>query len=1033
MAQIVPGQRWISSAEPELGLGRIAKILERDIIVEFDQISEIRQYRIENSPLARFKLSVGDRARSVDGLYLITAVEEREGLLFYLHAEGEFSEADLCNAIASEGVELTKRVLAGNSDSVETFELRVAANQLQQEIESSPARGLVGARIELLPHQLYIAERACSEGRLPRRLLSDEVGLGKTIEAGLIYHRLKKTKRIKRTLIITPEALRFQWFTEMLQRFHSCFTIIDDDYCASLDVEAEEDNDLKKLVKEKIKEQPNPFLSQDEMLVGMDWIFATHEQELQEGMRSQIALEKQITKRIGWLLEARFDLVIIDEAHTIDPDQRIYSQNYGALNLQQVLRGQTTHHPDLDNHLNPEFIESSAEFKLLNQIARRTPGLLLLTATPVQLYPKAHFARLHLLDPVRYPDYREWDQGRSQYEELAQQLNELFDQIEAPQEPWKSFCEKLPSQSPLQRVASSIPDIDQLSVRDVIQVLCDTAGTGRVMIRNTRKSVGGFPERKLHSYPLAEDPHYRKDLLSVIDMEYDGETESFQLNQTLSVDLTLFMEEEQPALINLWKRDEKALWLAQLLQGKLKDEKVLVLCTTRPTALALQKTVEGLTGIECELFHEQMEMVDRDRAAARFAEPDGVPVLIASEIGSEGRNFQFSHNIVMFDLPSTPGLLEQRIGRLDRIGQKKVVEIHVPYVENSMQHRLFEWYHHALGAFVEPLMGIEQIHDQFKEKLQLYLDQPEFQLEKFRSTFAKEVRNATSQLRKEMENGRDRLLEFNSYSVDEAAHLVELIREEDEENRAEQLVLETLEHFGFEVKHGQIPNSWVISGESYAPQVEFPGLSDEGMTATTDRDTALLNNSIDFFTIDHPLVQGAFDLLLGSEKGRCSFAFTQGKIPRGLYFEFHFNMNNNVPSGWNLQEALHSISFSILLDSTGKSRPDLLEKIPFLLLEEGSTAQLESIQDDLLSKMENLEKRASQLIAKEAQQHLVSMHKEACRLIDGEVRRLRMLEKGGYPGISKRIQQMELRKEGLFEALRLPDLRLDALRLLWSH
>jgi len=81
-----------------------------------------------------------------------------------------------------------------------------------------------------------------------------------------------------------------------------------------------------------------------------------------------------------------------------------------------------------------------------------------------------------------------------------------------------------------------------------------------------------------------------------------------------------------------------------------------------------------------------MSIIERDRAAAFFAdEESSARLLICSEIGSEGRNFQFVHHLILWDLPTNPDLLQQRIGRLDRIGQKHVIQIHVPYIENSVQ------------------------------------------------------------------------------------------------------------------------------------------------------------------------------------------------------------------------------------------------------------------------------------------------------------------------------------------------------------
>src|SRR5690606_34781884 len=100
------------------------------------------------------------------------------------------------------------------------------------------------------------------------------------------------------------------------------------------------------------------------------------------------------------------------------------------------------------------------------------------------------------------------------------------------------------------------------------------------------------------------------------------------------------------------------------------------------------------------VFHEGLNLIERDRAAAYFADTEeGAQVLVCSEIGSEGRNFQFAHDLVMFDLPINPDLLEQRIGRLDRIGQTQTVNIHVPFYPATAQQRMLAWYHEGLNSF----------------------------------------------------------------------------------------------------------------------------------------------------------------------------------------------------------------------------------------------------------------------------------------------------------------------------------------------
>ncbi len=114
-----------------------------------------------------------------------------------------------------------------------------------------------------------------------------------------------------------------------------------------------------------------------------------------------------------------------------------------------------------------------------------------------------------------------------------------------------------------------------------------------------------------------------------------------------------------------------------------RSQKVLVICAKATTALQLEQVLREREGIRAAVFHEGMSIIERDRAAARFAEEDtGAQVLLCSEIGSEGRNFQFASNLVMFDLPFNPDLLEQRIGRLDRIGRAHDIQIHVPYRKN---------------------------------------------------------------------------------------------------------------------------------------------------------------------------------------------------------------------------------------------------------------------------------------------------------------------------------------------------------------
>ena len=112
---------------------------------------------------------------------------------------------------------------------------------------------------------------------------------------------------------------------------------------------------------------------------------------------------------------------------------------------------------------------------------------------------------------------------------------------------------------------------------------------------------------------------------------------------------------------------------------------MLLICRTQRKAAAIEAALQAAhDDSRWRAFHEGLTLVQRDRGAAWFADPDGARLLICSEIGSEGRNFQFAHHLVLFDLPLDPALLEQRIGRLDRIGQHDEIQVHVPFVAGQL-------------------------------------------------------------------------------------------------------------------------------------------------------------------------------------------------------------------------------------------------------------------------------------------------------------------------------------------------------------
>ena len=190
----VVGQRCASQGELALGLGIIKDVNARNISVSFPAAQSDRTYARRNAPLRRVRFEVGDRVQDNEGnTFIVSEIREQNHLLFYFGPDEELlPETELDHTIVYNKPH--QKLLAGYINKPKEFDLRCKTWELKHQSLAHPSRGFMGARIELVPHQLYIAQEV-SGRRRPRVLLSDEVGLGKTIEAGLIFHRLWKIGR----------------------------------------------------------------------------------------------------------------------------------------------------------------------------------------------------------------------------------------------------------------------------------------------------------------------------------------------------------------------------------------------------------------------------------------------------------------------------------------------------------------------------------------------------------------------------------------------------------------------------------------------------------------------------------------------------------------------------------------------------------------------------------------------------------------------------------------------------------------------
>ncbi len=216
MSPGVVGQRCVSEREPELGLGVVARVdvAAKRIAVDFPATAEKRLYALGTAVLKRVQFRAGETITTRDGVALvIELVEEESGVLVYV-AGGRRVREDAISDVTSVSSP-AERLLAGQVDPGEVFDLRYRALQARARFRQSDVRGFLGGRVDLIPHQFYILHEVAAR-QIPRVLLADEVGLGKTIEACLIVQRLLAVGRARRVLVLVPDSLTHQWFVERL-------------------------------------------------------------------------------------------------------------------------------------------------------------------------------------------------------------------------------------------------------------------------------------------------------------------------------------------------------------------------------------------------------------------------------------------------------------------------------------------------------------------------------------------------------------------------------------------------------------------------------------------------------------------------------------------------------------------------------------------------------------------------------------------------------------------------------------------------
>lgn len=918
--------------------------------VLFPATEESRTYATASAPLKRVRFKAGDKIVTHDDQQIIVeSVLEEDHLLVYSGEGVDIPEALLSNAITFHSAE--ERLLSGQIDKPAAFNLRRQSIELREYQRTSPVRGFIGGRIDLISHQLYIAHEVSSR-YAPRVMLSDEVGLGKTIEACLIVHRLLLSGSASRVLIVVPESLVHQWFVELYRRFNLWFNIYDEERCEAVEAGAPDNN---------------PFLDDQLILCSLDFLASSE-------------------KRAGQAISAGWDMLVVDEAH----------------------------------HLTWSPEEASIEYQVVELLGKQAAGLLLLTATPQQLGIESHFARLRLIDPNRYNDFEIFQEESRGYNTIAGFIDSLTSGQQPDKETQKHVQARL--KQDVTTFATRIKEAlaDDTAKLQLIDDILDLHGTGRVLFRNTRAAMHGFPKRIAHLVTL--DAENEDD----VNEDDAGDKQASKRYAEFKFDVAPSSKQLGYAFEN----DPRLSWLVSFLQTNA-DKKVLLICRTKKKALALLDAFRDRISISAGIFHEDLTLVQRDRNAAWFADPEGARLLICSEIGSEGRNFQFAHHLVLFDLPPNPELLEQRIGRLDRIGQTEDIHIHMPVVDGSPQQLLARWYHEGLNAFEHSLAGTDETLSQLRDQvIALALKQEGVSNQKAIDDLVAATNDAQVALRQRLREGRDRLLELNSHRPEISAKIAKRIQQEDATPILEQYMLSVFDYAGM-LAEDLADRTYYLNPERLTIEA-FPGVQEDGLSITFDRKRALEREEITFVSWDHPLVTSAMDVVLGTEKGNSSFGVWESEDHNDILLETLFILEPVAEKSAHADRYMPTTLIRVLINRAGDDLTDqfpadelaasLRRGKPDRLLDNSLMTQ-EIIPDMLAGASETATKMADHIIQ--------SSTAETAATFQREISRMESLQKINNNVRDSEIEAAQTHQAVVEKAIQQARLRLDAVRLIW--
>jgi SNF2 family DNA or RNA helicase len=514
-----------------------------------------------------------------------------------------------------------------------------------------------------LPHQLTALKKITQNPNQIRFLLADEVGLGKTIEAGLVLKEMKIRDRIKRILILAPRGLVYQWMLEMKDRFNEDFQLIEPS-----DYDIFEENYWQRF---------------DQVITTVDSVKPLSSRK---GW-SESKIESYNEKRYNNLLLAGWDLVIVDESHKL---------------------GGTS--------------SSVARFRLGKGLAESTPNILLLSATPHQGNRKQFHRLISLLDPKAFPNpnfvskesvepYIVRTEKRnainSEGDLLFTKRTTLLKNID-----WQKKHER--QKDLYDRITDYALNGYNQAKKENRQHLAFLMILMQRLVSSSTRAIKSALEKRLRVLELEKtqtDTELEEDW-----NEKDGQ---MQLDEIFEKILNPLDNEKESVeeLLSLTRKcesdgpDTKAEYLLELLgqiQSKESSKTKFLIFTEFTSTQKMLQDFLALRGFDSVILNGSMNMQQRAKTQENFSKNS--QILISTEAGGEGLNLQFCHVVINYDLPWNPMRIEQRIGRVDRIGQKLPVQAFNLALSETVESRVLQVLETKLDVILSDL-GVDKLSD----------------------------------------------------------------------------------------------------------------------------------------------------------------------------------------------------------------------------------------------------------------------------------------------------------------------------------